>query len=87
MTHTIRTARWGNQDKSSAVVVTDECGAVAISEVDTPDEWTAFLAWEKANAVEEPLPPKQPLTRAQLVERKLGVSVEELKSMLAGETR
>jgi hypothetical protein len=42
MSYTIISAWWGNEDNTSAVIITEEAAAVAISEVDTPDEWASF---------------------------------------------
>jgi hypothetical protein len=54
MTYTIRSARWGNREHTSAVILSDEVGHVAISETDTPKEWAAFQVWTQTNTVVEP---------------------------------
>lgn len=41
---TVLSAAYANADGSAAVVVTDEIGAVALSAVDTPEQWAALLA-------------------------------------------
>lgn len=53
MTYTILSAQWGNEDKSSAVITTKEAAAVAVSPVDTPEEWYAFLEWSSKNYVSD----------------------------------
>jgi hypothetical protein len=45
MPYTIISARWGNKERTSAVIVTQEAAAVAVSEVDTPGEWASFQRW------------------------------------------
>jgi hypothetical protein len=45
MSYTIISARWGNSESTSAVIITREAAAVAISEVDTPEEWARFQEW------------------------------------------
>ena len=45
---TIIGASWANEDRTAAVVNTKERGHKAISERDTPAEWTDFLAWQAA---------------------------------------
>jgi hypothetical protein len=59
---TVLSAQWGNEQRSSAVIFTAEAGAVAISEVDTPEEWKVFETWTLSNAVSPltmPLPPRK----------------------------
>lgn len=55
MTYTIKTASWGNEDKSSAIINTEEVGHVAISAADTPDEWQNLLQWEALGGRVRPL--------------------------------
>lgn len=43
-TYTILSARFANVDHSAAIIITKEAAAVLISEVDTPDLWSAMLA-------------------------------------------
>lgn len=53
---TITGAVWGNDDFTAAVVFTEERGAVAISEVDRPNEWALFQDWIAAGNSVAPLP-------------------------------
>lgn len=39
MTYTLKSARYANEDHSSAIIDTEEDGHVAISAVDTPEHW------------------------------------------------
>jgi hypothetical protein len=85
MIYTMQSAQWGNSDHSSAVIVTEESGAVAISAVDTPREWAEFIEWAKGNVVvDEPALPPQP-TKQQKFDRwlsSIGATAEEIKAML-----
>jgi len=45
MSYTILSAQWGNDEATSVVAVTEEVGAVALSQADTPEEWQNFLEW------------------------------------------
>ena len=45
MPYTIISARWGNNERTSAVIITKEAAAVAISVADTPEEWARFQEW------------------------------------------
>ncbi len=57
MTITILSARYGNEERTSAVVITQERGAVAISELDRPEAWAALLAWQQAGGtIQDPDP-------------------------------
>lgn len=51
MSYTIQSAQWGNVEQTSAVIITQEVGAVAISIIDTPSEWAAFISWAGTNSV------------------------------------
>ncbi len=51
MRYTILTATWGNEDRTSAILTTAEVGALAASEVDTPDTWADFVAWQAAGNI------------------------------------
>lgn len=55
MRYTIKTASWANEDKSSAVINTEEVGHKAISAVDTSEAWAGLLAWQAAGGVIRPL--------------------------------
>ena len=84
MSYTILDARWGNLEKTSAVVRTAEVGHVAISFADTTEEWIAFLQWAKSNPVEDlpaPKAPPPPLTSEQKL-GKMGLTIAELKTVL-----
>lgn len=52
MTFTIKSARWGNEERTAAILDTGECAFVAISVKDTPEEWEAFLKWQDSNKVD-----------------------------------
>lgn len=43
MRYTIISAKYANQDHSSAVILTEECSHVVISAKDTPDIWQQML--------------------------------------------
>jgi hypothetical protein len=60
MSYTIISARWGNEEKTSAVIVTEEAAAVAISGVDTPDEWASFQQWLVGGGKVADVPPTAP---------------------------
>jgi hypothetical protein len=84
MTWTIKAAMWGNEDHTSAVLVSEEVGRVAVSEVDTPQEWAAFLQWVSYGhpVADLPVPkPREPLSIEQKLAR-LGITREELKAHL-----
>lgn len=89
MTYTIRAAQWGNADRTSAVLFSEEVGAVAISERDTPEEWAGFLQWQSYGHPVEGMPQAVPplaLDRAGKIDRlqrRLGMSVDEIKAVLA----
>jgi hypothetical protein len=88
VTYTILSARWGNDDHTSAVALSEEVGHVAISEVDTPDMWAALMQWcSYGHRVEDVPPPPPPLTKADKLDRLLGragLSIEDLRAALAG---
>lgn len=69
MTYTIRSATWGNVDCTSAVIMTDEVAAVAISAVDTPEEWQAFQVWAAKNPVTDMPAPVTAVRKPTLVDR------------------
>lgn len=50
-TYTITAAHFGNDEHSAAIMMTEEAGAVAVSEADTPELWAEMLA-----AVPNPTP-------------------------------
>lgn len=41
----IISARYTNPEKSAAVAVTDDLGAILISQQDSPEQWAALHAW------------------------------------------
>jgi hypothetical protein len=45
MPYTIISARWGNCESTSAVIITKVAAAVAISQADTPEAWVRFQKW------------------------------------------
>lgn len=53
----ILSATWANADHTAAVVVTEEAGAVAISEIDRPQLWQEFEAWVALGNTPAPVPP------------------------------
>lgn len=44
MSYTFVSARYGNPQHTAAVAITEEAGAVAMSEIDTPEAWAALLS-------------------------------------------
>lgn len=82
MTYTIRSAQWGNEENTSAVIFTKENGAVAISQNDTPDEWANFAEFRKTNAVASMPTFAPPASKQQALEKRLGMTVAELKALL-----
>jgi hypothetical protein len=81
----IISAQWGNENHTSAVIVTDEAGAVAISAVDTPREWAEFQEWMKSNVVADLPAALPPATKQQKFDRWLagiGATPAEIKAML-----
>jgi len=59
--YTIQSAAFAEAGEASAVVVTAEAGAVAVSPADTPALWAALLAWRDAGGAIAPYrPPAAP---------------------------
>lgn len=87
MTYTTHGAQWANTEKTAAVLSTNEAGAVAISEVDTPEEWKGFLQWMSYGHPVEELPPPPPApSAADKLDRFLarsGLTRAELKAALS----
>lgn len=72
MTYTIKSAQWGNEDRTSVIAITEEVAAVALSEVDTPKEWENFLKWAQKNEVAElPTPQARPPSKVELLEARI----------------
>lgn len=44
MTYTFLSARYANAEKTAIVATTEECGAVALSQADTPEAWAGLKA-------------------------------------------
>lgn len=65
MSYTFLSAQYANPDHTSAVAVTAEAAAVALSAVDTPEHWAALHAWGTPSAFVPPPPPPAP-TLAEL---------------------
>jgi len=84
--YTINFAKWANENNTAVVIFTMEAGAVAISEKDTPEEWDNFLNWSKTNTVQlfPVTPPTPPLTKKEIAEKRLGMTIQELKVLLNG---
>lgn len=85
MKYTVISARWGNAEHSSAVIITVECAAVAISAFDTPVEWAAFVNWAKDNQVADAPAARAPMTKQQKFDRWLtsvGMTAAEVKAQL-----
>lgn len=96
MTYTIKTASWGNEDNTSAILNTEEVGHVCISERDTPQEWVAMLAWSDAGNVIRPYgegsaykaeKERQAVSAARKAEAekklaKIGLTVDDIKAVL-----
>jgi len=75
MPYTIISARWGNSESTSAVIITREAAAVAISEADTPEEWARFQEWRtdggKVAAAPAAAPPRSEKERMDELEARL----------------
>ena len=88
MTYKILAARWGNDDRTSAVVLSEEVGHAAISDRDTPEEWAAFLQWVSyGHFVEDAWQPapRAELTKAEKLARlfeRAGVTIADLREVL-----
>ena len=53
----ILSARYGNQARTSAVMMTDERGAVAVSEIDRPELWGELMKWvDGGGVIADPAP-------------------------------
>jgi hypothetical protein len=84
--YTIRSARWGNSENTSVIVITDEIGAVALNATDTPTEWSNFQNWALSNTVSPAtVVGPSPLTKQQKFDKWLsgiGATPAEIKTML-----
>jgi hypothetical protein len=58
VTYTVKSAAYANAERTAAIVVTKEVGAIAASERDTPELWAAML---QKGAVAEYTAPAAPL--------------------------
>jgi hypothetical protein len=58
MTFTIISANYANEENTAAVITTKENGAVAISDIDTPEEWENLLSWGKENKIDDYVTPE-----------------------------
>ena len=56
MPYSILSAQYANPEHTAAVVMTQEAGAVLLSEADTPSDWAAMLAWGTPAAFAPPAP-------------------------------
>ena len=86
MTYTIQSAQWGDEARDSAVIMTAEVAAVAISARDTPEEWAAFQEWQTSNTVAELSPRPPPLTKDQKFDQfftGLGMTPAEFQAKIA----
>jgi len=84
MSYTILSAQWGNAEQTSAVVMTVEVAALAISAGDTPKDWADFQAWAAINPV-APVPTSTPSTKQQKLDsffKKMGVTPAEFKAAI-----
>lgn len=82
MTYTILGAQWGNTEKTSAIIVSKEAGAVALSVLDTPKEWDAFVVWAKKNTVAElPVQEPRPLSKVQILENRIAALEAMIKPL------
>jgi len=67
MSYTFLAARYANAEQTAAVAETEEAASVALSAVDTPEDWAALMASGIPIApYEQPEPPLGPLTARQL---------------------
>ena len=61
MIYTFLSAQYANSEHTSAVAITAEAAAVALSEIDTPEAWAALHAWGTPSAYVPPSPPPAPM--------------------------
>ena len=54
MSYTILTAKYANADKTAVVIMTQEAGAVAVSQQDRPELWEMLLDWIDLGNTPEP---------------------------------
>jgi hypothetical protein len=57
MSPTIISAQYSNPEHTGAILVTQERGAVAVSEIDRPALWAEMRAWGTPSAYVEPVAP------------------------------
>ncbi|KFL25078.1 hypothetical protein JP74_21345 [Devosia sp. 17-2-E-8] len=62
MTYSFVSARYANVDHTSAIAMTEEASEVALSPIDTPEDWADLLAWGQPQPflAEETLPNLEP---------------------------
>ncbi|MCO5092679.1 hypothetical protein [Bosea sp. (in: a-proteobacteria)] len=85
MSYTFLSARYGNEESTAVVALTEEAGAVALSEADTPEAWAALhgsgLAIEPYSA--PPVPALTRIAKADLWRRLTDEEAELLDTALA----
>jgi hypothetical protein len=69
VTYTIRSAAYSNPERTSAIVVTKEVGAVAASEQDTPELWGAMTQRGGVAEYTEPATPPRTVRKSVIVTR------------------
>lgn len=57
MTYTILSASYANTERTAAIIMTLEAGAVLTSELDRPDQWVAMLQWGTPDDYTDPPSP------------------------------
>lgn len=67
MSYTFLSATYANPQRTAAIAFTEECGAVALSVVDTPEEWTKLKTSKiKIASYPAPDPPEEPAAAEKL---------------------
>lgn len=71
--YTIEAAAFAEEEERSAVIVTPEAGAVALSPENAPALWAALMAWRDAGgaiaAYQPPPPPRRLVDKGTITER------------------
>lgn len=65
----IISARYTNPDNTAAVAVTDDLGAVLISQQDSPQQWAALHAWGTPEAYVAPPAESRRIAKLTLIDR------------------
>lgn len=83
MSYTIQSAQYANEDNTAAIIMTDEAGAVLVSEGDTPELWAEMQAWGTPDAfVPAPTAPAKTY-KADIWRRASDTEAETIVAILA----